>query len=256
KCGWRGRSRVFELPTLSGSYMHRTAGRDAQQALAHRFRIGTWIALLAMFPLVMYFTTRGSLQLSETRVRRELEHSHFFAAQADARLRGRLDVDPEQILGECFISDGRCYGYFGVTPSLLRLPLYVRGRWFRSGMTPIYLGLALLLAYWAALQLLQRSLIQFADPALPRGLLLGYFVATALALGPGSTLLFLARPAVYEEAAAWSVTFLMLALNSVWAWQSTGKRRSLIFAIVFGIAAANSKPTSAMACGVLGLVVA
>src|SRR5262249_46584296 len=149
-----------------------------------------------------FFTTLGTYNFPK-RVFDGGWSSHFFMAQADAMIHGHLDVEPDEIRSECFIKNDLCYGYFGITPSLLRLPLYVKGRWFRSGVTGLYLGVALVLAYWAALQLLQRSLREFADPAQPRGLVLGYAIAAALALGPGGTLLFLSRPGVYEEAAAW-----------------------------------------------------
>jgi hypothetical protein len=84
---------------------------------------------------------------------------------------------------------------------------------------------------------------------------LAYALAGALALGPGGSLLFVIRPAVYEEAIAWGVAFVLLALNHVWAWCAR-EARSLVPAVLFGIAAANARPTAATACGVLGLVAA
>src|SRR5258708_38929992 len=36
---------------------------------------------------------------------------------------GRFDVDPDVILQEGFTRDGRTYAYFGIFPSLLRLPI-------------------------------------------------------------------------------------------------------------------------------------
>ena len=57
----------------------------------------------------------------------------------------RFDVDPIYILGECFIRDGRCYAYFGLTPTLLRLPVLGINRFFHSALTPIFLGGAILM---------------------------------------------------------------------------------------------------------------
>ena len=138
---------------------------------------------------------------------------------------------------------------------MMRIPFIGIARWLHSALTPLYLGIAVLLASRAALQMLQRSLRERADPARPRALVLGYAVAGALALGPAGNLIFLARPAVYEEAIAWGVAFLLLAFNHVWAWHSR-ERRSLIPAVLCGIAAANARPTAATACAVLGLIVA
>jgi hypothetical protein len=116
----------------------------------------------------------------------------------------------------------------------------------------VFLTAAILLSYWAALRLVQRSLL--ASPAARRAprAALGYAALAAGALGPGSSLLFVSRPAVFEEAAAWGVAFTLLAMNQVWAWASR-ERRTLLPAIVLGIAAASSRPTAALVCGVLGL---
>ena len=48
--------------------------------------------------------------------------------------------------GQCFERDSRCYGYFGVTPSLVRLPVIGILRYVRSALTPVFLTLAVLLA--------------------------------------------------------------------------------------------------------------
>ena len=100
---------------------------------------------------------------------------------------------------------------------------------------------------------MQRSLRESADSAQSHAAL-WYFIIGAVALGPGGTLMFVTRPAVYEEAIAWSVAFILLAMNQVWAWHS-GERRSLVPAVLFAIAAANARPTAAVTSGVLGLVV-
>src|SRR5262245_39866543 len=128
--------------------MHRPQSPDVRESLAKQVRLICRIALVAMIPLVTYFTTLGTFNFPK-RVFDGGWSSHFFMAQADAMVHGHLDVAPEEIWSECFYKDGHCYGYFGITPSLLRLPLYVKGRWFRSGVAPLYVGIALLLAYWA-----------------------------------------------------------------------------------------------------------
>jgi len=221
--------------------------------LAFRLRAISWIAILAMIPLVFYYTSRGTWDPRHQTVDAAWS-AGFFAAQAESMLHARLDVKPHDIIGECFEWNSLCYGYFGITPSVLRIPILGILRYLHSALTPLYLGFAVILAYWAALQMIQRSLRERADLARPQALALGYLILAALALGPGGNLVFVTRPGVYEEAVAWSVAFVLLALNHVWAWHS-GARRGLVPAVLFGIAAANARPTAATACGVLGLVV-
>ena len=85
--------------------------------LAARLRTTARLAVLMMVPLVMYFTTRGTWDPREQNLDAAWS-AGFFASQAESMLHGRLDVPPDTIIGECFERDGRCYGYFGVTPSL------------------------------------------------------------------------------------------------------------------------------------------
>jgi hypothetical protein len=222
--------------------------------LAAQLRLVSSLALMVTIPVVFYFTTQGTWSL--TKQNDETGWSGgFYWRQAESMLvRARLDVEPTALIGECFERGSRCYGYFGLTPSLVRLPFLGINRFFHSALTPLFLAVAILVAYWAALQMLQRSLREHAS-MLPRSLVLSYAVTGALALGPGSTLLFVARPAVYEEAIAWAVAFFLLALNHVWAWHAR-EARSLVPAVIYGVMAANARPTAATACGVLGLVAA
>ena len=115
----------------------------------------TWASL--MVPLVFYFTSRGTWD-----PRHQIDgggwSAGFFMAQANSILHARLDVPDHYLQGECFRRDTRCYGYFGLTPSVVRLPVMGGLRWLRSALTPVYMTAAILLAYWAALRLLRRSL--------------------------------------------------------------------------------------------------
>ncbi len=222
---------------------------------ARSLRACTWVAVLAMIPLVFYFTTEGTWRLRKNSLGAGYS-GRFFRAQADAIADGRLDVMRGDIRSECFDVDSRCYGYFGVTPSLLRLPFLPYLHWVNSSLTPLYLGVAILLAYLAALRLLRRALLESRQPGVPRGAVLGYFTIGALVLGPGGTLLFLTRPGVYEEAIAWGVAFFLMTVERVWAWHATGRLRTLVLATVYAVAAANARPTAAIGCAGLGVVVA
>ena len=206
-----------------------------------------------MIPIVFYFTSRGTWNPRDENVDASWS-AGFFKSQAESMLRGRMDVRPADIIGECFERDSRCYGYFGVTPSLVRIPVIGILRYVRSALTPLFLSVAVILAYWATLQMLQRSLRESPDATRSRPLAVGYFIAAAAALGPGGSLLFLTRAAVYEEAIAWGVAFVLLAFNHVWAWRS-GERRSVTPAVLFAVAAANARPTAAVVSAVLGLTV-
>ena len=221
--------------------------------MVNPLRLLTTLGLLGMIPIVLSYTTLGTW---DVRMQRNTGgwSGGFYMAQAEAMLHGRLDVDRKAIQGECFDYDSRCYGYFGITPSVIRIPVIGILRWFGSSLTPIFVALAVLLAYWAALRLVEMSVVTLA-PEIPRWLAIGYHAAAVLALGPGGTLIFMTRPAVYEEAAAWGIAFVLLVMMRVWTWVRTQATPELIWAVVLGVLAANARLTTALACIVLGSVV-
>ena len=70
----------------------------------------------------------------------------FYDFQARSLLAGRLDVPPAVLSGEGFYFGGKCYGYFGICPAVLRLPFVALGIGFgkvsRAFMTIYFMGAA------------------------------------------------------------------------------------------------------------------
>lgn len=175
---------------------------------------------------------------------------YFFTAQADALLRGRFWVDPKSMdsVQECFYVAGNCYGYFGLTPSILRIPiLLVIGQTTQSFailMIPIAAGLA----FGASLDLCR----QFAKPMAHQLRGVVFMCVAALALGPGSVLVILTDPYLYQEAIIWSIAGVMLAVNCYWRWLHNGNNRYLASSIFFCIFAAGARPTTVLVGVVIG----
>jgi hypothetical protein len=178
-----------------------------------------------------------------------IRSDYFFTAQTDALLRGRLWVDPNSVGGnECIYFAGKCYGYFGLTPSILRIPiLLVIGQSTQSFavlMIPIASGLA----FGASLDLCR----QFAKPMTRQLRGVVFMCIAALALGPGSVLVILADPFLYQEAIVWSIAFVMLAVNCYWRWLHSDNNRYLWFSVLFCIFAAGARPTIVLVGVVIG----
>src|SRR5204863_6762810 len=99
----------------------RAQAPDAAATLAVQLRRISWVALLVMVPLVFYFTSEGTWSITKQRDDGGWSGG-FYKAQADSMvLRGRLDVASEDLQSECLRRGARCYGYFGLTPSLVRI---------------------------------------------------------------------------------------------------------------------------------------
>ena len=182
----------------------------------------------------------------------------FFTAQADAMLRGRLWVDRTALSPgaarasgtECFWVDSRCYGYFGLTPSLLRVPLLLLFGTFRASLANVMIPLAAGVAMFAALDLCRQQTNQMT----PRQANVAMAIAV-VTLGPGSVLVFLADPYVYQEAIIWSVALVLVAINLFWRWYHGGSNHLLIGVALGCTFAAGARPTTMFVGPVLALAV-
>jgi hypothetical protein len=163
-------------------------------------------AFLIVTLVYLWFVTYGTWRLFEPE-----SFGQFQDAQARSLLAGRLDVPQEAIGPEAFIVNGKYYGYFGLTPTLLRLPLILLfpraedGTWSRSSM------LAACLLTLASAYLLLRAVRRLHGGPADR---LGERLAGAgfvLLTGLGSTNICLAsRAFVYHEALMWGAAFGLL----------------------------------------------
>lgn len=174
---------------------------------------------------------------------------HFFSAQADALLNGRLWIDKSNLPGECFFEDGKCYGYFGLVPSLARIPLVMVLGVKQSEMTALFLAIAAGLAIWAALDLCRRVLLR--EVTVGDRWAAGFMAVAAIVLGPGSVLMLSSDAYVYEEAILWAAAGTMIGVNLFWRWWTEGRDRQFIGASIALVVAAGSRPTAAVVGGVL-----
>ncbi len=178
---------------------------------------------------------------------------HFFAAQADAMLQGRFWVDRAELPGECIFVDGRCLGYFGLSPSVVRLPLVMALGVSRSEMTAVFLAIAAAVALWAALDLTRRVL-QREHPRVD-GWSAGYMVVAAVVLGPGGALMLVSDLYVYQEAILWAVATVGVGTNLFWRWWTERRDRQFVGATVAFVIAASARPSTVLVGMVLAVAV-
>jgi hypothetical protein len=179
----------------------------------------------------------------------------FYDAQARSILHGRLDVPPESLGVEAITLKGRTYGYFGIGPALLRLPImpfYPQGY---PNLAPwSYLGAFAVealatLGIWRAVQ---RRLRVSAPPIID-----GVFLFAVLAASPNMFLT--ARPDVYEEAILWGVASTLVTFWALLRFFETSRWRWGGIAVLAAAFAVLSRPTvgggALLAVGVSALVV-
>jgi hypothetical protein len=199
---------------------------------AHRWFAGTAAVCTLWFAWMVSY---GTLDLLEAET-----FGDFYDHQATSLLHGRLDVPTDAIGGEAFVFEGRTYGYFGLTPALLRLPFVIYdlrfGELGRAFMTA-YFALALLASYGILRTVYQVS--GRGDGPPPAWATVGLIGS----VGAGSTLFYLgSRAYIYHEAILCGV---MLALVGGWAalrHYGEPHRRWWLVSLVAGVLSVNARP--------------
>lgn len=183
-----------------------------------------------------WFVTWGEWKFFESD-----EFCGFYDAQARSIIEGRFDVPPAAIGSEAFIVQGKTYGYFGIGPALLRIPLVVAfknmdGRWSRL-MMMIASTINLICAYWI-MRVIRRD--QVTDSR-SQWVLHSLFILCAAI---GSTNVFLiARSFTYHEAIMWSGTFALLFTLTILKYLARPRGSLLALAALFAFMSLHSRAT-------------
>jgi hypothetical protein len=188
--------------------------------------------------LLLALLTKGSFD--PTRQVTPEPQALFYDAQARAILRGHLDVPPEAIGGEGIVRDGRTYGYFGIAPALLRLPVVAFLPQEHPNLAPwsyvVAFGvvIAAMLGIWGAVCSELRSR--------PSPWAAGALTFAVLAASP--FVFVVSRPAVYEEAAMWGVAWSLVAYAALLRLNVDERWRWSILAGTAAVMAMLSRPTT------------
>lgn len=168
----------------------------------------------------------------------------FYDYQAASLLHGRLDVPRAALSGEAFIVDGKCYGYFGVTPAILRMPFVILRLAFGE-LTRTYL-----LAYFVACLAAGYMLLCHATQVLGgKGNWPSRWAAMLLVAcgGAGSTLFFLgSRAYVYHEAILCGAAFALWSAYFTLRYAEEPARRWWIGAALCGLFAVHARPPAGL----------
>jgi hypothetical protein len=215
-------------------FCRRQPGRlaEASQTAPHRwFLLAAALCTLAF----AYVITGGTFKLLFPE-----SFGVFYDYQALSLLHGRLDVPGEALSGEAFLFDGKCYGYFGPTPALLRIPFAMIGVGFGLLSRPLMvLQFAACLGAVYAL-LCEAVKIRSGRDAWPSRWATVTFV---IAAGLGSTLFYLSsRAYIYHEAILCGAAFGLWACYFTLRYLEAPASRWWIPALICGTLAVHSRP--------------
>ena len=208
-----------------------------------RFARATVIGLAAVG--IPYLWILWDLWTSTYDPLRRVSPSDFYDLQGHAMLAGHLYV-PDGSLGiEAFLHHGHQYTYFGIFPSLLRLPVLAVTHSLDGQLTAPSMLLAWIATGGFTALLLWRVRIQIRGSAImgvAEAACCGVLVAV---VNGGSVLLYLAAtPKVSHEDLAWSVALTVGALFAlVGVLERPTSRRMALVALLVVCASLNRSPT-------------
>ena len=162
-------------------------------------------AALAAIPYLWVLWDMWSGRLNPLRLHGS-DDNPIYDVQARALMHGHLSIPNGSISAEAFVSHGHQYTYFGIFPSLLRIPIFAFTNSFDGRLTaPSILASWITTALFCSLLLWRLRILLRGGAALGWTEAVSYGVLLAAIL-VGSTLVFLAASDdVYAEDLAWSV---------------------------------------------------
>jgi len=165
-------------------------------------------------------------------------NGRFYDLQADGLLQGKLDVPCDRLFDRMIV-DGKCYLYFGITPSLIRVPLNflfpdMKYRWSRILS---FISYALIISFSLLLFFNIHQSYSLVDDRTYYGA--GIFT---LILSFGSSLtLLISKSYIYHESILWGVSLVLISLFSMTRYLSSSKNFYLILAILFTFLSLHSR---------------
>jgi hypothetical protein len=175
--------------------------------------------------------------------------NNFYDLQARAMFSGHLHLANDAIGLEGFVHDGRTYTYFGLFPSIIRMPIMLVTHSLDGKFTAPCLLLAwLITGLFASLLLWRVRFLIRGDSAMGRAEAAGFGIVVATTMGGTIWMLLASTPFVFNEDIAWSIC---LTVGSIFALLGVAERPSwgrIIASGVLILCANLDRSTTGWAC--------
>lgn len=228
-------------------------GRETNES-RRRFCTAAGIATAVM--AVPYLWILWGPWTSPNPIRKTVFEDNFYDLQARAIFHGHLWLANGAVGIEAFVHGGHQYTYFGLFPSLIRMPVLLVTSSLDGKLTAPFMLLAwLLTALFTAMLIWRVRILVRGAAGLGRleAVALGMLMATVLG---GTILMFLAAtPFVFNEDLAWSVC---LTIGSLFALLGVLERPSwarVILSFVLILSANLDRATTGWACIVAAVLI-
>jgi hypothetical protein len=231
------------------------AMRSALAVGRRRFVVAatTAMALMAVPFLWILWSLWGPVNV----LRPTVYENNFYDLQARAMFHGHLSLAPGSLGIEGFVHDGRTYTYFGLFPSIVRMPVLLVTSSLDAKLTPTYMLLAwLLTGLFTSLLLWRVRFLVRGDVVMGRMEAAAFGGLVATIMGGTVWMLLASTPYVFNEDIAWSIC---LTIGSIFALLGVVERPTWPRVVCSGllILCANlDRATTGWACVVAAVFIA
>ncbi len=232
-----------------------TASRSAVDAGRHRFIIASVIAtvITAVPFLWILWSSWGPFNV----LRPSVYQDNFYDLQARAMFHGHLSLANGGLGIEGFVHDGRTYTYFGLFPSIIRMPVLLVTSSLDGKLTPSYMLLAWLVSgVFTCLLLWRVRFLVRGDAVMGITEAAAFGALVAAVMGGTIWMLLAATPFVFNEDIAWSIC---LTIGSIFGLLGVIERPSwgrVLFSGVLILCANLDRATTGWACVVGAVLIA
>ena len=199
--------------TVAGGSRRVTTAGGTDAAARRRFTIAVLVGVAVVaIPYLWVMCDQWTGSLTPFRA---VAPANFYELQARAMFQGHLYIPDNTIGIEAFKHGGHQYTYFGLFPSLIRMPILAVTHGMDGKLTGPSMFIAwLTTAVFSSALLWRIRIIAVGEAVVTRAEAISYGILMASIMG-GSVLIFLgANPFVYNEDFAWSVA---LTTGSIFA---------------------------------------
>jgi hypothetical protein len=198
-------------------------------ATSHQSATIKWI-LAVILVLYSFLITHGNFNLFN-----ETWMGLAFNSMVVHLSHGQFDVDPDKILFEGFVHDGKTYSYYGIFFALIRLPILLFDRLQKYNFTLISCLIADFIVVYCQAKLVLNCFKSVERPG--AGWLFVVTMALTLFSGPQ---VYLLRPSIYQEVAYWALAltylFVYVLLDIVLFQRPATTGRLFALSLIAGLA--------------------
>src|ERR1700733_2498600 len=197
--------------------------RSPEEISRRRFTIAAVTGTALTLPFTLWLL--WDLWSGKVNVIRGVSFDYFYDRQARAMFHGHLWIPNGELSIEAFVHDGHQFTYFGLFPSLIRMPILL----FTSRLDGDLTAPSLLLAWFAtavftALLLWRLRILIRGTALVGRAEAASYGALMAGVMGGSVVIYLVATPFVYNEDFAWSIPlvvgtfFVLLGIQERPSW--------------------------------------